>query len=397
MQSPAQTPNEIWDLIAHHLNAIDRSHLQALCLVTRWLYDIALPHLYYDPFLGRLTRSRPAKLKQRLELCAVLMANQRIADLVRVYRSDNSNGRNFPLDHRVELAILPRLRNLTSLYQHASLGISVYECVSDRLQTLEVDGRQTQHTPEDLKRFWEWLDGQQAIQRLSLQGVGAVDFVKYPRALRMLKTLMADREAAMSILPVRKVKRFYTLGEEYDEYLDDLIPLFDDGLNVIHLTILVSNIPLAFDLLRKHARGLRVILISLKPVTSTTGDDIEVKRAIYHALRGFPHLTELHVSFTRRVTGGGSNGRNKFLHAPLGGCEGCPHLASVQWYITYIVFNGDHMLLYRIGHDVPAAKCAQKLQHEEHGDWYKANKLDEFDDCGEGKVFGAEKGLGTWS
>ncbi|KAG9017462.1 hypothetical protein FRB93_007577 [Tulasnella sp. JGI-2019a] len=385
MQSPVQCPNEIWDLIVRHLNTIDRSHLQSLCLVAGWLYDIAVPHLYYDPFLGRHSRSQPARFEQRQELCAVLMANQRIADLVRVYRSENSNGRNFSLDHGVELATLPRLRNLTSLYQHPSLGISVHECVSNRLQTLEVDGRQTQHTLEDLEQFWGWLDNQQAIRRLSLQGVGVVNFAKYPRALRMLETLMADSEAAMSILPTRKVKRFYMFGEECDRYLNDLIPLFDNGLNVIHLAVLVSNIPLTFNLLREHARRLRVIHMSLKRLPDTTEDDIGVKQAVYHSLRKFPHLRELHVSFTgQNVTGSGSGSRAKFFETLPGECEGCPYLASVQWDITYFVFNGGFALLYRFKHDVPAAKWTRTWRHGKVEDWCQANKLDEFDGCGEG-------------
>ncbi|KAG8865424.1 hypothetical protein FRB96_000315 [Tulasnella sp. 330] len=371
-----------------HLEGLSRRSLAALCLVSQCFQSIAQPHLYYDPFFGPWYPDQPKakRLKQRQKLRLVLMADQRLADLVRVYRPIDWCDTDFTLDTSDDIKVLTQLRHLTSLYQHRSLGLSVHHCASNKLQTLEVDSRTivSWNSLGSVEKFWEWLEKLCDLRRLSLQGVplpsSEIVAARYPR----LETLMADGRVAMAILLRNKVERFFTLENGCDTYLEDLIPLFDDTLHDVHISIYVRKVPILFDLLRQHVKNLRTIRVSLNQSDHSLKSAPEIKQEIYSALYGFSQLEELHVVFPVQETKGLGAETMDFMSTPVddaGRATRCPNLAVIKWFVSYVGEYGE-VVQHRFRLDVPKATWKRWQSKEPYVDWWIGNRLDDFEERG---------------
>ncbi|KAG8877840.1 hypothetical protein FRB97_003121 [Tulasnella sp. 331] len=314
------------------------------------------------------------------------MADQRLADLVRVYRPINWCDTDFTLDTSDDIKVLTQLRHLTSLYQHRSLGLSVHHCASNKLQTLEVDSRTivSWNSLGSVEKFWEWLEKLCDLRRLSLQGVplpsSEIVAARYPR----LETLMADGRVAMAILLRNKVERFFTLENGCDTYLEDLIPLFDDTLHDVHISIYVRKVPILFDLLRQHVKNLRTIRVSLNQSDHSLKSAPEIKQEIYSALYGFSQLEELHVVFPVQETKGLGAETMDFMSTPVddaGRATRCPNLAVIKWFVSYVGEYGE-VVQHRFRLDVPKATWKRWQSKEPYVDWWIGNRLDDFEERG---------------
>ncbi|KAG9037979.1 hypothetical protein FRB95_003372 [Tulasnella sp. JGI-2019a] len=327
-------PDDILESIARECTP---NTLVALCLINKTLYNIAIIHLYRDPFTWAGTHVHEGSSDETwsAKLCNTIAMNPHLGSLVRSYRNPIGVGtgsrRKSMLTRAEEETILPCLPNLSTINLHNALKRFASLCPASRLNTIRLSATFCAVMDE---ATWRWVEGQsQTLRELDL-GFHTVPLdITSSVGFPSLRSLGASPEAASIILPNASVQEFSCRYGPYawtEESLTQIIPLLGTNLRCIcHILLWSDTIQHFSMLLRSYCPNVDTIALSIEYPEMRGSNPTSLADLVISAIYDIPRLKTLVVDIRFDVPFDIDTERPMRMTKSV--AESCPLLYRVQW------------------------------------------------------------------